>query len=141
MKSAYKSTFKVQIVTPIDHVYSGSIVHLSVKGSEGDLGICYGHAPLLTGLLPSMLTMVKKGGEKDSLYVAGGFMEVQPNNVSILADTLIRAKDIDEKKAQEARRNAEKRLQNCDVDQLIKCELQLMKAIAKLRVARSVKQY
>jgi len=141
VKPPYNFTFDVQIVTPTDHLYKGAVSHLSVKGTEGDLGIYYGHAPLLTGIAPSMLTMVKKNGEKDCLYVAGGFMEVQPNNVSILADTLIRAKDIDEKKAQQARENAEQNLLHCDADQLLKFELQMMQALAQLRVVRNFKQF
>ncbi len=88
-----------------------------------------------------MLTLQSKSGEKKLLYVAGGFMEVQPYNVSILADTLVRAEDIDEKKAQQARDNAERQLKVCKGDDLIRLELELMQALAKLRIVKNFRQY
>lgn len=140
MKPPYNFSFQLQIVTPTDHIYSEAVTQLTVRGTEGDIGINYGHAPLLTQIVPSMLTFVRKDGTQDCLYVAGGFMEVQPTNVSILADTIIRAKDIDERKAKAARDNAEKHLANCRTDELLMLELEMMQALAQLRVVKHFKK-
>ena len=68
----------------------------------GELGISYGHAPLLTGLIPGPVRIIKQDGDEEIYYVSGGFLEVQPGVVSILADTAIRADDVDEAAAEEA---------------------------------------
>ena len=79
-------------------------------GNLGDLGIAPGHAPLITDLKPGPIRLVKLGGEAEVFYISGGFLEVQPSVVKVLADTVQRAADIDEAAAQEALRAAEKAL-------------------------------
>jgi len=130
-------SFNLNIVTPSEQIFTGAVVQLTVRGTEGDIGVHYGHAPLLTSILPSMLTMVKKSGETEYLYVAGGMMEIQPKGVNIMADVAIRAEDIDQKEAEKARAHAEQELANCDSSDCLKIELELMQAVAKLRVIKN----
>lgn len=130
-------SFDLNIVSHSEQVFSGSVVQLTVRGSEGDIGVHYGHAPLLTSVQPSMLTLVKKNGETQYLYVAGGMMEVQPKGVNILADEVIRAEDIDKQEAEKARAHAQEALQKCDASECLKIELELMQAVAKLRVIKN----
>ena len=124
-------------MTHTEQVFLGNVVQLTVRGSEGDIGVHHGHAPLLTSILPSMLTMVKKSGETEYLYVAGGLMEIQPKGVNIMADTVIRAEDIDQKEAEKARLHAEEQLASCELSDCLKIELELMQAVAKLRVIKN----
>ncbi len=130
-------SFELNIVTHCEQVFTGKVVQLTVRGTEGDIGVHRGHAPLLTAILPSMLTMVKKSGEKQYLYVAGGIMEVQPKGVNILADVVIRAEDIDQQEAEKARDHARAMLETSDLSDTLKIELELMQAIAKLRVIKN----
>lgn len=130
-------SFALNIVSHSEQVFSGRVVQLTVRGSEGDIGVHYGHAPLLTTILPSMLTLKSKSGETEYLYVAGGMMEIQPKGVNILADEVIRAKDLDQKEAEKARTHAAEALQRCEASDCLKIELELMQAIAKLRVIKN----
>lgn len=134
-------SFKLNIVSHSEQVFSGSVVQLTVRGSEGDIGVHHGHAPLLTFLIPSMLTMVKKSGEKEYLYIAGGLMEIQPGSVNIMADEVIRANDIDQQEAKKAIAHAEQYLNSANLAQAHKIELELIQAIAKLRVVESARRH
>ena len=97
------STFHCDIASAEDRIYSGEVESLTAAGSLGDLGIYPGHAPLLTALIPGPVRVVKEGGEEEIFYVSGGFLEVQPGTVNILADTAIRAHDVDEATAEQAK--------------------------------------
>ena len=101
------STFHCDIASAEDRIYSGEVESLTAAGSLGDLGIYPGHAPLLTALIPGPVRVVKEGGEEEIFYVSGGFLEVQPGTVNILADTAIRAHDVDEATAEQAKQEAE----------------------------------
>ena len=90
------------------HVLKG----INFTGSEGEMGIRYGHTPLLTIIKTGMVRLVDINNKEDEIYLAGGVLEVQPDNVTILADTALRADDIDEAKAQEAIKTAKKMLEN-----------------------------
>ena len=105
-------TIHCDIVSAEQEIFSGLVEMLVATGSLGELGITYGHAPLLTGLLPGPVRIIAQGGEEDIYYVSGGFLEVQPGVVTILADTAIRADDVDEAAAEEARMAAEQELAN-----------------------------
>jgi F-type H+-transporting ATPase subunit epsilon len=105
-------TIHCDIVSAEQEIYSGLVEMLVATGSLGELGITYGHAPLLTGLVPGPVRVITQGGEEDIFYVSGGFLEVQPGVVTILADTAIRADDVDEAAAEEARLAAEQELAN-----------------------------
>lgn len=105
-------TVHCDIVSTEESVFSGKIVSLTATGLEGELGIQYGHAALLTPLKPGPVRLLMDDGEEEVIFVKGGYLEVQPNLVTILADTAIKAHDIDEAAAEEARKIAEKNIQN-----------------------------
>lgn len=129
------TTYKLEVVSAESHLFSGVVQRISVTGIEGELGIYPGHAPLLTMVKPGMVGIVKENGEEEFIYLSGGILEVQPTEVTILADTAIRGKDLDEAKAKEAKRVAEERIKNSsgDVD-YAQASAELSKALAKLRV-------
>ena len=105
-------TIHCDIVSAEQEIFSGLVEMLVATGSLGELGISYGHAPLLTGLIPGPVRILKQDGDEEIYYVSGGFLEVQPGVVTILADTAIRADDVDEAAAEEARLAAEHALAN-----------------------------
>ena len=100
------------IVSAEREIFSGAVESLSATGQIGELGIQYGHAPLLTPLKPGPVRLVKEGGEEELVFVSGGYLEVQPHLVTILADTAVRADDIDEAAAEQSRRDAERAIAN-----------------------------
>jgi F-type H+-transporting ATPase subunit epsilon len=105
-------TIHCDIVSAEQEIFSGLVEMLVATGSLGELGVSYGHAPLLTGLVPGPVRIIKQDGEEEVYYVSGGFLEIQPGVVTILADTAIRAHDVDEAAAEEARIAAEHALAN-----------------------------
>jgi len=105
-------TVHCNIVSAEQEIFSGLIESLTATGNEGELGIQYGHAPLLTPLKPGPVKIVKQDGEEELVFVSGGYLEVQPHLVTVLADTATRAHDIDEASAQQARDAAAKALTN-----------------------------
>ena len=105
-------TIHCDIVSAEEEIFSGLVELLVATGTEGELGVSYGHAPLLTSLAPGPVRIVLPGGDEEIYYVSGGFLEVQPGVVSILADSALRAKDVDEAAAEEARKEAEHALAN-----------------------------
>ena len=105
-------TVHCDIVSAEKEIFSGLIESLTATGQEGELGIQYGHAPLLTALKPGPVKLLKQGGREELVFVSGGYLEVQPHLVTILADTAVRAQDIDEAAAQRAEDAAKKALAN-----------------------------
>ena len=103
-------TVHCDIVSAEAEIFSGLVEMVIAHGALGDLGIAPGHAPLITDLKPGPIRLVKQGGEQEVYYISGGFLEVQPNMVKVLADTVVRAGDLDEAAAQEALKAAEKAL-------------------------------
>ena len=103
-------TVHCDIVSAEEELFSGLVEMVIAHGHLGDLGILPGHAPLLTDLKPGPVRVIKQGGAEDIFYISGGFIEVQPNMVKVLADTATRAKDLDEAAAQAAVTAAEKAL-------------------------------
>ena len=94
-------TIHCDIVSAEEEIFSGLVEMLVATGGEGELGVSYGHAPLLTAQFPGPVRIVTQDGDEQVFYVSGGFLEVQPGVVSILADTAIRADDVDEAAAEE----------------------------------------
>ena len=103
-------TVHCDIVSAEEELFSGLVEMVIAHGNLGDIGVLPGHAPLLTDLKPGPVRVIKQGGEEEIFYISGGFIEVQPNMVKVLADTATRAKDIDEAAAQAAVKAAEKAL-------------------------------
>ena len=98
------------IVSAEEELFSGLVEMVIAHGHLGDLGILPGHTPLLTDLKPGPVRVIKQGGTEEVFYISGGFLEVQPSMVKVLADTAVRAGDLDEAAAIEARKAAEKAL-------------------------------
>jgi len=134
-------TVNLNVVSAEENLFSGSIKSLQITGSEGELGIMPGHAPLLTSLKPGMALITKKDGTEEVIYLSGGMLEVQPNNVIVLADVATRADDLDEQAALEAKQRAEDNMNahGGDVD-YAEVAAELARAIAQLRVIQAGKR-
>lgn len=104
-------TFHCDIVTAEKSMFSGLVELLVVSGELGELGVTYGHAPLLTAIKPGPVRVLRQGGREEIYFISGGFLEVQPHVVTVLADTGDRAGDLDEAAALEAKREAERALE------------------------------
>ncbi|MGE8405882.1 MAG: F0F1 ATP synthase subunit epsilon [Pseudomonas sp.] len=109
-------TVHCDIVSAEGEIFSGLVEMVVAHGDLGDLGIAPGHAPLITTLKPGPITLTKQGGAHEVYYISGGFLEVQPNMVKVLADTVQRAADLDEVVAQNAVKAAEKALNEKGAD-------------------------
>ena len=105
-------SFHLDVISGVGSLYSGSVKSVRVTGSEGEMGIRYGHTPLLTTIKTGMVSLIDAQDKEDQIYLAGGVLEVQPDSVTILADTALRADDIDEAKAQEAIKVAKESIAN-----------------------------
>ena len=103
-------TIHCDIVSAEQEIFSGRVTMVSATGTIGELGIMPGHAPLLTGIRPGPVKLTMDGGEEEVFFASGGYLEVQPGVVTVLADTALRAEDIDEAAAAEAQQNAERML-------------------------------
>ena len=134
-------TVHCDIVSAEREIFSGLVKMIVATGSLGDLGVTYGHAPLLTGLEPGPVRIVKDNGEEEIYYVSGGYLEVQPYHVTVLADTALRADDMDEAAAQEAKETVQKELtnQSGEID-YSKAAVQLAEAAAQLRTLQSIRK-
>ena len=134
-------TVHCDIVSAEESIFSGLVEFVSLTGSLGDLGITPGHAPLLTEISPGPVELKKQGGEMQIFYVSGGFLEVQSNKVTIMADTALRAHDMNEAAAEEAIRHAEQamRAQTAEFE-YSKAAAQLAEASAQLRTIRQIRK-
>jgi len=128
-------TTRLDIVTAEREVFSDEVDEVVAPGVEGQLGILPHHAPLMTTLLPGEL-LVKKGGEEFYLAISGGFIEVRPDRIIVLADAAERVEEIDIARAEEAKRRAEERLAERPpgVD-MARAEAALRRSLIRLRVA------
>ncbi len=137
---ALYSTY-LTVVSAEENLFTGYIKSLQIMGSEGELGIMPGHAPLLSSLVPGMARIIKENGVEEILYISGGMLEVQPNSITVLADVAKRAKDLDEKAAIAAKKCAEENihLHQMDVD-YARIAIELSRAIAQLRVIQASKR-
>ena len=137
---ATRTTLHVEVVTAERELYNGEADSVNVQGSEGRLGILPRHAALLTMLAPGELT-IKLGGAEEPLFVSGGFLEVSNNVVSVLADTAEHAEEIDQARAEEARRRAQERLEQTQNDsERAALNAALERAMARLRVSEVVRR-
>jgi F-type H+-transporting ATPase subunit epsilon len=128
------NTIHVDVVSAEEHIFSGEAEFVALPGESGELGIYPMHTPLITRIRPGAVRITVPGrSEEEFVFVAGGILEVQPKGVTVLADTAIRGADLDEAKAQEAKRMAEELMLNKDsqVD-YAKAQAELATAIAQL---------
>ena len=134
-------TIHCDIVSAEKEIFSGRVTMISVTGSLGELGIMPGHAPLLTGIRPGPVRLQLDDGEEQVFFASGGFLEVQPGVVTILADTAERAEDLDEAAAVEAQQAAERLLQEQTADVEFSVEAaQLAEAMAQQRTLAELKK-
>ncbi|MEE8244064.1 MAG: F0F1 ATP synthase subunit epsilon [Pseudomonadales bacterium] len=135
------ATMHCDIVSAEREIFSGTVTMVSVTGSLGELGILPGHAPLLTGIRPGPVQLRLESGEEEVFFASGGFLEVQPGVVTILADTAARAEDLDEAAAVEAREAAERALseQAADFDFSMAAS-QLADAMAQQRTLEELRK-
>ena len=135
------STVYCDIVSAEQEIFSGQITMLIATGLLGDLGVTPGHAPLLTELVPGPIRLVTDSDEEEVFYISGGFLEVQPTQIKVLADTALRADDVDEAAAVEAKRQAQRELdnQNSELD-YTRAATQLAEAAAQLRTIQSIRK-
>jgi len=134
-------TIHCDIVSAEEAIFSGLVELLVAAGSEGDLGVGYGHAPLLTGLQPGPVRLIKQNGEEEVYYVSGGYLEVQPDSVTVLADTALRAADMDEAAASKAKNEAEQALSHHSGEMdYSKAATQLAEAAAQLRTLQAIRK-
>ena len=134
------NTIHVDVVSAEESIFSGEAKFVALPGEAGELGIYPRHTPLITRIRPGAVRIEKADGTEEFVFVAGGLLEVQPHCVTVLSDTAIRGKDLDEAKALEARAAAEEALKNAkgDIDiAMAQSELAVMAAqIAALRKYR-----
>ena len=134
------ATFHVDVVSAEASIFSGEAKFVALPGEAGELGILPKHAPLITRIRPGAVRIEKADGGEEFVFVAGGILEVQPNIVTVLADTAIRGKDLDEAKATEAKQRAEEALRNnkSDVDAAA-AQAELISAVAQLAAIRKLR--
>ncbi|TVQ90765.1 MAG: F0F1 ATP synthase subunit epsilon [Chromatiaceae bacterium] len=134
-------TVHVDIVSAEGAIHSGSAAMIYAPGEMGELGIAPRHSPLVTRLKPGDVRIEDSNGEMQHYYVSGGLLEVQPNVVTVLADTAIRAENIDEAKAIEAKRRAEDALAGQTAQfEYARAQVELAEAIAQLRAIEKLRK-
>jgi F-type H+-transporting ATPase subunit epsilon len=135
------STIQVEVVSAEESIFSGPAKFVALPGESGELGILPGHVPLITRIKPGAVRIEKADGGEEFVFVAGGILEVQPKVVTVLSDTAIRGKDLDEAKANDARKSAEEALKNAksDVD-LAKATSELAVMAAQIAALRKFRQ-
>ena len=135
------NTIHVHVVSVEEQIYSGDAEFVVLPGVEGELGIYPRHTPLFTQIKPGAVRIKLPDREQEEfVYVQGGFLEVQPTRVTVLADTAIRAHDLDEAKAIEAKKRAEESLANKDTaENLAAAQAELSAALAQIEAIRKFK--
>jgi F-type H+-transporting ATPase subunit epsilon len=134
-------TIQVDVVSAEEQIFSGQAEFVVLPGIMGELGIYPRHTPLLTQIKPGAVRIKMPGQTQEELvFVQGGFLEVQPTRVTVLADTAIRAHDLDEKAALEAKRAAEEAMQNkTSREEIAQAEAELAVAVAQLEAIRKLR--
>jgi len=135
------TTVQCNIVSADESLFSGAVEMVVATGSLGELGINAGHAPLLSDLKPGPVRVIKEAGEEEIFFLSGGYLEVQPNAITILADTAVRANDIDEAAAAEAVKTAEQAIANQAGEiEYSKAAAMLAQATAQLQTVRALRK-
>jgi F-type H+-transporting ATPase subunit epsilon len=136
------NTIHVDVVSAEQSIYAGEAEFVVLPGEAGELGIYPHHTPLITRISPGAVRIKPAaGGEEELIFVAGGYLEVQPKVVTVLADTAIRGHDLDEAKALEAKRLAEEALRNAkDKQEIATVEAELAALAAQLAAIRKLRR-
>jgi F-type H+-transporting ATPase subunit epsilon len=134
-------TIHVDIVSAEGELFSGEATLVIAPGALGELGIAPRHAPLLTTLKAGNVRVQVEGQDEQVFYVGGGALEVQPNRVTVLADTAARAKDLDEAEAQAAKQRAEELVRTrTDKREIAEAQAELLRAVAQLRAIERLRK-
>ena len=129
------------IVSAENEIFSGGVEMVIAAGSLGDLGVSYGHAPLITQLKPGPIRVINENGEEAVYFISGGMLEVQPKVITVLADTAVRADDIDEAAALEAQEKARQALANQSAEINYTTALaELAEAAARIRTIQQIRK-
>lgn len=135
------ASIQLDVVSVEKSIFSGKVKYVQVTGSEGEMGIKVGHAPLITSIKPGMVHIVKEDNTDEYIYISGGMLEIQPSNVSVLADIASRAEDLDEQAALSAKQKAEEKLSNKDQNFDHNAAAQeLIQAVAQLQLIKKLKR-
>ena len=135
------TTIRCDIVSAESEIFHGDVQMVVATGEIGELGIAPRHAPLITRLKPGYVRVTLAGGEQQEFYISGGILEVQPQVVSVLADTAIRADDLDEAKAKAAKDEAERILAGRgEAQDLAEAQQLLMQATAQLQALERLRK-
>ena len=132
------NTIHVDVVSAEEQIYSGEAEYVILPGVDGELGVYPRHTPLLTQIKPGAVRIkVPDQALEELVYVQGGFLEIQPTKVTVLSDTAVRANDLDEAKAMEAKQRAEEAMANHDTKvDLAAAQAELSAALAQIEVLR-----
>ncbi|HBK56956.1 MAG TPA: F0F1 ATP synthase subunit epsilon [Xanthomonadales bacterium] len=135
------STIRCEIVSAEDEIFHGNVAMVVATGELGELGIAPRHAPLITRLKPGYVRVTSEQGEEQEFYVSGGILEVQPQLVTVLADTAVRAHDLDEVAAKQAKDEAERALANrTDAIEVAEAQARLAQAVAQLQALERLRK-
>ncbi|HEY2395306.1 MAG TPA: F0F1 ATP synthase subunit epsilon [Rudaea sp.] len=135
------TTIRCDIVSAEAEIFHGTATLVVASGDDGELGIAPRHAPLITRLKPGQVRVIGENGEEQAFYVSGGIIEVQPQVVTVLADTAIRAKDLDENAANRAKEEAERLLANrTDAVEIAQAQAELAQAVAQLQAIERLRK-
>ena len=135
------TTIRCDIVSAEEEIFHGEVVMVVATGEMGELGIAPRHAPLITRLKPGKLVLTLANGDKVDMVVSGGILEVQPQVITILADTAIRAEDIDEKAALHAKEEAERVLANRgEAMEVAEAQAKLVEAMVQLQAIERLRK-
>jgi F-type H+-transporting ATPase subunit epsilon len=135
------ATIQVDVVSAEESIFSGEAKFVALPGENGELGILPQHTPFITRIKPGAVRIQRAdNGQEEFIFVAGGILEVQPHSVTVLADTAVRGKDLDEAKAAEAKAAAEEALKNAKTDlDLAKATSELATLAAQIAAARKLR--
>ena len=135
------ATLFVDVVSAEESIFSGEAKFVALPGENGELGILPRHTPLITRIKPGSVRIEMADGSDEFVFVAGGILEVQPHCVTVLSDTAVRGKDLDDEKANEAKLAAEEALKNAksDID-LAKAQSELAVLAAQITALRKYRQ-
>jgi F-type H+-transporting ATPase subunit epsilon len=135
-------TTQLDIVSAEREIFSGLVEMVVATGELGELGLVPGHAPLLTLLKPGEVRLTLPGGKQELYYISGGMLEVQPHHVTVLADAVERADDLDEAAALAAKKRAEEAIanKNADIDYSL-ASTELARALAQIRLLQKIRKH
>lgn len=135
------ATVQCTIVSAEKEIFSGRVEMVVATGIRGELGILPGHSALLTAIEPGPVRLIMEGGEEETFFASGGFLEVQPNAITILADTAIRADDLDEAAVLKSQEKAAKELSDsADRIDFAKAQAELMESAAMIRTIQKTRE-